>query len=587
MMKNVGRTLALLAIIPLLFVASGSAAEVAKKVAVLPFQINADRDLAYLRNGILDMLSSRLAWEGKVEVVEKQLVKEAMAGHQGPLNEAAAREIGTSLGVDYVLFGSLTIFGESVSIDSKMVPLTTDKPPVTIYAQTKGMGEVIPRINDFAQDINNKIFGRAPTAVAAAPVQPRFSQENPEKLIAPRTWSSQAPAQPPSQTYGQAPGQRPAQPGQGSSQLNPYFVAPSSVSQGQGAFWQSQKLELAITSMAVADVNADGINEVILLSPRELHIYRPANTLHLLKKFEGRPIDHFIWVSVADLNHNQIPEIYVSNRSREKVMASFALEWNGTDWAKVGESIDRHVRTVNLPNKGTVLLGQKGIQDEPFYGGVEIMNREGEKFIPFEGLPLPRGANIYNFTLADVTKERAGDILTVSGNSGSLKLRRSDGEKLWEGGDIYGASFDYLKGKSTETDAAGWTKGSGGEIREKIYLNAPILTADLNQDGRTEVIVNKNSSGIGLARDLININFFGRSELYSFSWNGLTLVENWHTPAFDGMSTAYEVADLNGDGQKELLVVLVSDPGEVIWKEAKSRVVVYPIAAPGKKEKKG
>jgi hypothetical protein len=47
------------------------------------------------------------------------------------------------------------------------------------------------------------------------------------------------------------------------------------------------------------------------------------------------------------------------------------------------------------------------------------------------------------------------------------------------------------------------------------------------------------------------------------------------------------VADLNGDGQKELLVVLVSDPGEVIWKEAKSRVVVYPIAAPGKKEKKG
>ena len=49
-----------------------------------------------------------------------------------------------------------------------MAALTTDKPPVTVYAQTKGMDEVIPRINDFAQDVNNKIFGRQPTAVAAA-----------------------------------------------------------------------------------------------------------------------------------------------------------------------------------------------------------------------------------------------------------------------------------------------------------------------------------------------------------------------------------------------------------------------------------
>jgi hypothetical protein len=339
--------------------------------------------------------------------------------------------------------------------------------------------------------------------------------------------------------------------------------------------------------MAVADVNADGINEVILLSPRELHIYRPANTLHLLKKFEGRPIDHFIWVSVADLNHNQIPEIYVSNRSRKRIMASFVLEWNGSDWAKIGEPVDRHVRAVKLPDKGTVLLSQRGVEDEPFYGGVEIMKREGGKFIPFEGLPLPRGANIYNFTLADVTKEGARDVLTVVGSSGNFKLRRSDGEKLWEGQGIYGASFDYLHGKGLETDAAGWTKGRDQEILEKIYLNAPILTADLNQDGRIEVIINKNSSQLGLARNLMNINFFGTSELYSFSWNGLTLAENWHTPAFDGMSTAYEVADLNGDGQTELLVVLVSDPGEAIWKTAKSTLVVYPIAAPEKEEKKG
>jgi hypothetical protein len=120
---------------------------------------------------------------------------------------------------------------------------------------------------------------------------------------------------------------------------------------------------------------------------------------------------------------------------------------------------------------------------------------------------------------------------------------------------------------------------SGGAAREKLFLNAPILIADLSRDGRLEVIANKNVAGI-FGRDLLNLNFFGKSELYSFTWNGITMVEDWHTPAFQGMTTAYELADLNNDGQEELVVVLVTSPGTSIWSEGKSKVVVYPIAAP-------
>ncbi len=169
MKKWVKRILGVTIIMALLAVRSSYAADptTPKKIAVLPFQINAAQDLGYLREGILDMLASRLAWEGKVQVIEKNLVKEAMAGRQGPLNEAAARQVGKALGADYVLFGSLTVFGDSVSMDAQMVDLTGDKAPVTVFAQTKGMNEVIPRINDFAQDINSKIFGRAPTVTAA------------------------------------------------------------------------------------------------------------------------------------------------------------------------------------------------------------------------------------------------------------------------------------------------------------------------------------------------------------------------------------------------------------------------------------
>ena len=61
------------------------------------------------------------------------------------------------------------------------------------------------------------------------------------------------------------------------------------------------------------------------------------------------------------------------------------------------------------------------------------------------------------------------------------------------------------------------------------------------------------------------------------------MMENWHTPKFPGMTTAYQVADLNGDGTSELLMALVSDPGSAVWKKAKSKVVAYPIATGSKK----
>jgi TolB-like protein len=554
MKRWVNRILAITFMAALLASGSSPAAEqaAAKKVAVLPFQINAAQDVAYLREGILDMLASRLAWEGKVEVIEKELVKEAVAGRQAPLNEDVARQVGKALGADYVLFGSLTIFGDSVSIDAKMVDLTGDKAPVTVFAQTKGMNEVIPRINDFAQEVNSKIFGRAP-AVAVAQEQPKFSQANPEKLLVP----------------GLIPGQSQVQ----TSELNPGFIVPSNVVQSSG-FWQSQTVSLPVTSMAVADVNGDGHQEVILASPREIQIFQRAGTsLRLIKTYKGSDDEHFLWVSTADLNNRKIPEIYVSCRIREELMSSFVLEWNGSDWVKTADSIRWHLRAMRLPDKGEVLLGQDGRKEEPFSGGVVILGKEGSDYRPLEGVPLPKGANIYNFALAPLTDKGSRDVVYTD-NLGRLKVTRSDGELLWLADDRYAASFDYIRGAERDP-----TSRVRGMAREKLYLNAPILIGDLNKDGRPEVIANRNVTGV-FGRDVLNLNFFGKSELYSFSWNGITMVENWHTPSFQGMTTAYTIADLNGDGQKELVVVLVTSPGTSVWEQGKSKVVVYPIAAP-------
>ena len=62
------------------------------------------------------------------------------------------------LNADFVLFGSLTVLGDSVSIDAKMVDITGGQPTMAFFDQSQDLGAVITKINQMAADINDKMF---------------------------------------------------------------------------------------------------------------------------------------------------------------------------------------------------------------------------------------------------------------------------------------------------------------------------------------------------------------------------------------------------------------------------------------------
>ena len=133
---------------------SGSVFAKQYRVAIIPFKINAEKDMTFLKDGVFDMLSSRLSSEENAEVIDREETENVVESIEGILNEGKARKVGAKLKADYVLFGSLTIFGESVSIDSKMVDVTGDSKSIAFFNQSMGIGEVIPKINNFAEEIN-------------------------------------------------------------------------------------------------------------------------------------------------------------------------------------------------------------------------------------------------------------------------------------------------------------------------------------------------------------------------------------------------------------------------------------------------
>src|SRR5512147_1488223 len=107
------------------------------KVVVLPFNMHTPPQLAYLQDGIRDMLTSRLAWQGKVQVLDRTATNQALQSKKSDITLDEALRIGKILKADYVLFGSVTALGQSISIDAKMAATSGSAEPLSLYGQSK------------------------------------------------------------------------------------------------------------------------------------------------------------------------------------------------------------------------------------------------------------------------------------------------------------------------------------------------------------------------------------------------------------------------------------------------------------------
>ena len=146
-------------LIVFILMTGASAAEV-KRVALVPFKINAQEDLTYLRDGINDMLTTRLSQNQAVTVIQRIEVEQAVnaAGLAAAIDEDAARGVGRSLAADFVMIGSLTVLNENVSIDAKMIDVAGGRPTMAFFEQADSLGGVITRINTMAADMNTKLL---------------------------------------------------------------------------------------------------------------------------------------------------------------------------------------------------------------------------------------------------------------------------------------------------------------------------------------------------------------------------------------------------------------------------------------------
>ena len=513
------------------------------RVLILPFAVHSDKDLSFLQKGIDAMLSSRLAQAGKVLPIKNAASEQAIAAVAGPIDEKAAYELGAQLGAAYVAFGAVTVFGDGISTDARFLDVRNQKPVVEFSQFGKSQGDVLFHINLFAEEVNEKAFGRKTytyrkSAAPPAPTPEAERRRHPETLI--RT------------DRGRLRG---------------------GMGLGESGVWRSRRYKAHLVGVAIGDVDDDGKNETVFISKDRVYVHRyTGDGFARIKEIEGEPTHNYISVDVADINQNGFSEIFVTNHAnleQEQYLSSFVLEWNGKAFKKISSGDRWFYRVLKEEGKEPVLMGQRRGIKQPFSKGVDKMKWQGGKYVPVERMKLPKNTNIYDFTFGDALNN--GTHHLVKFDSGSI-LRLFDPKKdeIWRSKGRYGGSTVYVEYPDE-------TAASIGEYKEmdRVYLPQRILVIDVDQDGKNEVVVIKNEEVSG--RHIRRFRYFSGGLVEGLIWDQMGLRRLWMTREFSGPIHDIAIADMDNDQQDEL-VMSVSSAGSMVVKKQRSYIVMLEIA---------
>ena len=124
-------------------------------VLILPFEINAAENLAYLQTEVPKVIGQNLTAEGAkvIQPTESSVVPGLPA-----LDPEYARRRGVENSADYVLIGSLTLIGQQFSVDTRLVESFNPRPARVFSVSGRGLENLPLKVRELTREIVLVIF---------------------------------------------------------------------------------------------------------------------------------------------------------------------------------------------------------------------------------------------------------------------------------------------------------------------------------------------------------------------------------------------------------------------------------------------
>ncbi|MBI4949869.1 MAG: VCBS repeat-containing protein [Deltaproteobacteria bacterium] len=508
------------------------------RIALMPWKVNSSEEMEFVKNAVADMLSSRLGSKETIEIIRPEAVKEAL-GEKKALNESSAIEAGKKLKADYVLSGSLTVIGAAVSMDASLVNVATAV-STPLYSKASGLASVVGLIDQLSEDV----------LVATGlkqPVAPPLPKAEAKETLAAKNEAKDVAHRPEAESY---------------------IVKPTEDAK-RPVLWKSAPIEGLFKAAVSADLDNDDVKEIVLLSGKSIIIARrDGDALKSVKELKESGHGEFFAASVIDADNDGVEELYISRIEDERA-SGLSIEFREGDYRVVSKDIPFMMRTVD-GEKGPVLIGQRFRKSDGIYGPLVALEKKGgavnEKGI--YPVALPRRADIYRFDSIDLTGDGVAELLTLD-DRGYLHIYKKGVNEKWEetakSVDWFGGTLNYVRFGSDQPGVA---------EAEPVSIEGRFFHADLNNDGKAEVVIKKNTPG-GLGRSAERASSYKSGEVVSLSWDekAMSLVaENWRTKEIGGYVSDFFVGDLDKDGSPEV-VLLVVEGTEKLFGTPKSYIL--------------
>jgi TolB-like protein len=581
--RSITRIFSLFLLLVALFAATltATAAEEgrAKSVAVLPFEMHAPGSMAYLQNGLRDMLASRLAANGGAIIIEHARVDTLLPEPGKVLQQKEAAALAQNLGADYIVTGSLTSLGGSMSLDAIVISSDESRKPQSFYGSAAQENEIIGAVNQLSWVIATAVLGATPpTGSVPAQVQQQPAPAPEEDAMAAFKTEHPDKAYKTQQSPGQATG----------------MISPIITSQATGTtqgFSKTQNISLMLRGMDVGDVDGDGQLDVVLADKQNIYAYHLHNN-RLIEfgsvKMPARSKIHAI--SLGDIDSNGRAEIYIS-AADDYNPHSWAYEWDGSGFTMVLEDIPWYIRVLHRKAEGPVLFGQRGGKDSLLLAGIFRLLQNNTGVMPQERIVMPDYVNLFDFALADVTGDGAEEIVAIN-RADRLYVVKPNGAVLWVSDEFYGGTSRYIGedydlvgrvGLDIDSQSSSDVIGKEGSGK-RLYLPSRIIVMDVNGDGRDDIIVNKNLSSA--SRHIENYKRYKTGEIYAMTWNGIALTDLWQTKKIDGYIPDFQFLHLpTAENRAKLFVGLVLSTGWTsTFAGGESTILMYDIELAGEKE---
>ncbi len=506
-----------------------------RNYAVLPFEVNGPQEYSYLSRGIQSMFSSRLAHTGQTTPISSGEINQVV--EIAPSSYEEAEELMMRLNADFVVFGTANIVENQCNLDIYAAGLDLGR--YSLSKQTT-LGQLIPALEEAAQELMNKVVGEVQEEVELEPLE---AQETPA-------------VQPPEEA---------------DVYVSPHFQFQDDP-QAAGR-WRSQTLPYANRGIVVGDAQGSGEQNIFIMTRHTVRAYSMQdNRLKHTATFEAPRTYENLKICMMDLNRNGRKEIIISAMQDERVR-SYILGFEDGRFQEIHRRIPFFMNVVNPPPAyRPVLVGQEIAGGSRLFRPGEVR----EVIYTSQGpelerrMSLPGRANVFNFNFLPWKD----DHMVVIADRDILQVYSSDHRRRYTTSEEYAGSRlgleydDYLPGTAHLSPSEHETG--------YYYIPTRLITSKLPGRDEYHLLSHKHFSG-RISSIFQRYRNFPEGEIHAMFWDDMALNQIWRTNRIKASISDFGLYDIDGDGNRELVISVNTHPGITGIEEIRTIILAYKL----------